>query len=109
MCVRAQQNSTRRLIVSGAVGNEQKNSRFVDQVREMEARAAKVGVAHKLHYLWPDTHYIGEDLNQTELARAGQPPLPWPASGRSPVCKSIEHRRPNRGDGSPVNSPLRDR
>eukprot|EP00935_MAST-01C_sp_MAST-1C-sp1_P000128 g128.t1 len=52
------------------LGNEQKNSRFVDQVREMEARAAKVGVAHKLHYLWPDTHYIGEDLNQTKLARA---------------------------------------
>eukprot|EP00937_MAST-01D_sp_MAST-1D-sp2_P006106 g6106.t1 len=52
------------------LGNEQKNSRFVDQVRAMEARAEKVGVAGKLRYLWPDTHYIGEDLNRTELLRA---------------------------------------
>ena len=52
------------------LGNEQKNSLFVDQVKAMEERALSIGLPHKLHYLWPDTHYIGEDLNATELARA---------------------------------------
>ena len=45
------------------------NSRFVDQVHAMEERAKAVG-APKLHYLWPDTHYIAEDLNASELERA---------------------------------------
>ena len=36
----------------------------------MEERAKSVGMADHLHYMWPDTHYIGEDLNQSMLARA---------------------------------------
>eukprot|EP01043_Picozoa_sp_COSAG02_P055931 COSAG02_NODE_6559_length_3495_cov_2.468492_1_plen_139_part_00 len=52
------------------LGNEQKNTRFVDQVKAMEARAVSVGMGKQLHYLWPDTHYIGVDLNHTELERA---------------------------------------
>jgi hypothetical protein len=35
----------------------------------MEARAIAVG-APKMHYLWPDTHYIGRDLNASELSHA---------------------------------------
>lgn len=52
------------------LGNEQRNRRFVDEVQAMEARAISLGLEQKLHYLWPDTHYIGEDLNSSELARA---------------------------------------
>lgn len=52
------------------LGNEQRNSRFVDQVKAMEDRAASLGMARQLHYLWPDTHYIAQDLNRSELERA---------------------------------------
>ena len=35
------------------LGNEQYNSRFVEQVAAMEARASKLGMPRTLHYLFP--------------------------------------------------------
>eukprot|EP00912_Choanoflagellata_sp_UC4_P000801 UC4_evm1s504 len=52
------------------LGNEQKNSRFIDQVIAMEKRASDIGIKDFLYYIWPDTKYIGDDLNISELARA---------------------------------------
>ena len=40
------------------------------QVKAMEERAKSVGMADHLHYMWPDTHYIAEDLNRSMLVRA---------------------------------------